>query len=105
MPDTVSINAWLSQSVSGQPSYSPTATTHPCRIEMKNHLVVNWEGREVLAKGRVFLGTTFGGSVPVPSVKDKITLPVEYTPLSPPILAVNVQPDEMGTHHVTLEIG
>lgn len=100
MADTVTINAWTGQSVSGVPTYSSSAVTYPAYIEMKNHFIIGSEGRQVMAKGRVFLGTNA-----MVSVKDKITLPAEYVPASPPILAVNRANDEGGSHHTTLEIG
>ena len=100
MADTVTITPWTSQDVTGKPVYGGTPVTYPAYVEMKNHLIVDAQGREILAKGRVILGTTA-----VISVKDKITLPSDYVPQSPPILAVNLQPDEHGTHHVTIEIG
>ena len=100
MSDTVTITPWTAQNVSGVPTYGGASWNSPAHIEMKNHLIVDAMGREILAKGRVFMGTT-----QVPSVKDKITLPSNYVPVSPPILAVNLINDESGIHHVTLEIG
>lgn len=100
MPDTVTIYRWLSGGVSGAPTYSSSGAPYSARIEMKNRLVISSEGREVLARGRVILGTMVA-----PSVKDKIVLPSEYIPISPPILAVNLVSDEDGAHHVVLEIG
>lgn len=100
MADTVTIDPWVSQSVSGVPAYAGAPVTYPCYIEMKNHLIVDAAGREIMARGRVFMGSNV-----VASVKDKITLPSEYVPVSPPILAVNVATDESGNHHTTIEIG
>lgn len=100
MPDTVSFNAYSSQSVSGVPTYSATTTTYQCRVELKNRKVIDSKGREVMARGRVYLGTSA-----VIGIKDKITLPSEYLPINPPIIAVNVVPDESGNHHTVIEIG
>lgn len=100
MPDEVTITPWTAHSVSGVPTYGGTPRTHPARIEMKNHLCIDASGREILARGRVFMGTTT-----IPSVKDKITLPAEYVPVSPPIISVNPISDETGIHHITIEIG
>lgn len=100
MPDTVTIDAWVSYSVSGVPRYAGTPRTYRAYIEMKNHRVIDGQGREVLAKGRVFMGTNV-----VCDVKDKVTLPAEYVPRTPPIIAVNVVSDDEGNHHTTLEIG
>lgn len=100
MADSVTITPWTAQSVSGVPVFGGAPATYSCYIEMKNHLIVDAKGREILARGRVFMGTNV-----VVSVKDKITLPSEYVPTSPPILAVNVATDESGNHHTTIEIG
>ena len=99
MADTVTVAPWSSQSASGVPTYG-AAVSYTARVEMKNHLIVDAQGREVLARGRVFMATTT-----VPSVKDKVTLPSRYVPVSPPILAVSPASDNLGMHHVTLEIG
>ena len=45
------------------------------------------------------------GTATAPGIKDLLTLPVGYLPLTPPIIAVNIQDDELGSHHTTLEIG
>lgn len=100
MSDTVTIKAYLSRSVSGVISYSPTAVSYRARIEMKNHLTVDRNGRTVTARGRVFMATTT-----VPGMEDLLTLPGTYQPTQPPIIAVNAQTDDTGIHHVTLEIG
>lgn len=102
MSDTVTLFAWTGRSVSNAPTYAPTAylTDCPCRIEMMNHLVVDSKGNEILAKGQVIMAT-----VTIPGVKDLIVLPSDYVPVSPPILAVDVIPDDTGSHHVTIHIG
>lgn len=100
MPETVTFQALISRGVSSQPVYSPTVVSYRARIEMKNHLTVDKTGRTVTARGRVFLATTT-----VPNVEDLLTLPGTFQPTQPPMLAVNNQADETGTHHVTIEIG
>lgn len=101
MPDEVTFQTRTGRDAQGGPVFSSTAVgPYPCRIEMKNRLIVDKSGRQVLAKGRVIMGTTY-----MPSVEDKIILPSEYVPVSPPMLAVNKQPDEDGSHHVSIDIG
>lgn len=100
MASTVTIDAWVSQSVSGVPSYAGAPASYPAYIEIKNHLIIDSAGREVMARGKVWLGTTT-----MPGVKDKLTLPAGYVPLTPPIIAVNLADDNLGSHHVVLEIG
>lgn len=100
MASTVTINAWVSQSVSGVPTYSSTGVVYPAYIELKNRLIVDHNGQEVMARGRIYLGTAANVGV-----KDKLTLPAEYIPASPPILAVNLSDDQSGAHNTILEIG
>lgn len=100
MSDTITIDAWVSESISGVPTYAGAPATYSCYIGMKNHRIVDHLGREIMARGKVFVG-----SAVVASVKDKITLPAEYVPRTPPILAVNIANDELGNHHTVIEIG
>lgn len=100
MPDTVHIDAFVSRTVSGAPVFAGAPVGYPARIEIKNHLTLDKSGRLVTARGRVFMGTAV-----VPNIEDQVTLPGRFVPINPPIIAVNAQSDELGTHHVTLEIG
>ena len=100
MASTITIYSYTGQSVDLVPTYSATPQTFKAYIEMKNHIVVDHAGREVMARGRIFVGTTT-----VIGVKDKLVLPAGYLPQTPPIISVNLADDEDGTHHVTLEIG
>lgn len=100
MADTVTIDAWVSNSVSGVPTYAGAPASYPAYIEIKNRRIIDHTGREVMARGRVFLGSAVNVDV-----RAKITLPSEYQPVTPPILAVNIANDEAGNHHTTIEIG
>ena len=100
MPDTVTIYPFVSRSASAQPVYSVTGTSYPARVEMRNQMTLDKQGREVMARGRVYLGSNA-----VIGNEDKIVLPTEYVPRNPPIIAVNIQPDESGNHHTVLFIG
>lgn len=100
MADTITIDAWVRDSISGVPVYAGAPVGYQCYIEMKNHRIVDHLGREIMARGKVFVG-----SAVVAGIRDQITLPSEYVPLTPPILAVNVANDEFGNHHTTIEIG
>lgn len=99
MPDTVTIEPVVSVSVSGVPTYG-AGVNYPAYIEMKNHQVVDKFGKVVVARGRVFLGTTT-----VPDVRSRLTIPSRFQPTQPPIISANAASDESGTHHITLEIG
>jgi hypothetical protein len=101
MPQVVTREPWTSYKDGGSNSNYGTAIPNiQCRIEMKNHLVVDKDGKVVTARGRVFLLSTT-----IPDIKDRWTLPAGYVPTQPPVLGVNVVDDESGNHHITLEIG
>ena len=100
MSDTVTITPWTAWDGQGKSVFGGTPVSYPAYIEMKNRLIVDAGGREVIARGRVFMGTTV-----VPNVKDQITLPADFVPTTPPMLAVNVVSDEAGIHHITIDIG
>lgn len=98
--NTVTIDAWVSASISGVPAFAGAPASYPAYIEMKNHLIIDKGGREIMARGRVFIPMVVNCSV-----KDKLTLPAGYVPLTPPILSVDLQNDELGSHHTVLEVG
>lgn len=100
MADTVTVYPFASRSVAGVPTYSTTGTTYPAYIRMKNKLIVDKGGREILARGYVILGSNA-----VVGTEDKIVLPSDYVPVNPPILGVDISPDENGNHHTTVWIG
>ena len=100
MADTVTVYPFTSRSVSGGKTYSSTGTDYKAYVQLKNHLIVDNNGKQIMARGKVIMGTNVAVGV-----EDKIILPAEYVPRNPPILAVNIQPDESGNHHTTIEIG
>jgi len=100
MADTITVYPFVSRSVSGAPTYSTTGTTYKAYIHMKNHLVVTRDGKTATARGYIILGSNA-----VIGIEDKIVLPSDYRPTEPPLLDVNVEPDEAGNHHTKLEIG
>ena len=97
MPHTIQVEPWVSYKGGGSDSNYGDAEPYSCRIEMRNHLVVDQNAKTVTARGRVFLLSTT-----VIGYKDRVTLPTGYTPTKPPLIAVDVNDDETGTHHVCL---
>lgn len=98
--ETVTIEPYTGATSAKGAAYG-TAVTYAARIEMRNHIVKDKSGKDVVARGRVYLGTAT-----VPDVRDRLTLPTRFTPTQPPIIDVNSEPDENGNvHHVKLEIG
>lgn len=100
MPEVVFFNPYVSTGTNGIITYGAAGASIPCRIEMKNHLIVDKQGNTVVAAGRVFLGTTV-----MPDIRSKINLPAKYVRTNPPILSVVPVDDDIGTHHITIEIG
>ncbi len=99
MKNIVQIEPWKSRDSYGDATYG-TTKTYQARIEMKATLIRDANGREIAARGKVYLATST-----VPSTKDRLTLPTPYTPTNPLILDVRPVEDETGIHHVVLVIG
>lgn len=100
MPQTVQIAPWVSYAGGGAGATYGSDVPYQCRIEMANHLVVGMQDKLVTSIGWVFLMTTT-----IIGIKDRLTLPVGYTPTKPPILHVDIVDDDTGVHHVTLHLG
>lgn len=97
MPQTVTIEPWVSYKGGGSDSNYGDSEPYQCRIEMGNHLVVNNQSQTVVSRGMIFLmSTTVIGS------KDRVTLPAGYVPRIPPLITVDVEDDETGDHHCCL---
>ena len=80
-----------------------TAVTYPCRQEVKQHLVVNIQGEEVVARSRVFVGRSSSGALPTTiSPGDLFTDPDSNTP---PVLSVEIYPGHSDAEHVVLHLG
>ena len=112
MPDTVLVYPYSSVGAGGQPSYSATAYSISARIEIGNRIVRDGNGKEVVARGLVILGTVKQGSalgtpgaIYTPNVLDKVVLPSDFTPTTPPLINSRPVRDEGGLHHVELDIG
>lgn len=104
MPATVTIAPWISDDANANPTYG-TAVSYSARISIKDELVRSHDGREIVAKGKVYLAAGLQPITTVPTTRDKITLPSQYVPTNPPILDVIPSQDQFGIHHVELVIG
>lgn len=79
------------------------AVTYPCRQEVKQHLVVNIQGEEVVARSRVFVGRSSSGALPTTITPDDLfTDPDSNTP---PVLSVDAYPAHSDAEHVVLHLG
>ena len=88
----------------GAPSYQSVTTTHRARYVASQHKTVDSQGREVLSRGKVWIGETSTGGVPSMGPKDKLTLPGSTTVT--PLLNIETFPDDAGnTHHQVAHTG
>lgn len=101
---TVTYQAHASLSLSGAQTLSTASKTVPARIEMETREVRDAYGHEVVSMARVFMRPTASdGTTYIPTIKDQITLPAGYNPLTPPIIQVlrhnDVLSEGAGVHH------
>lgn len=106
---TVTYAAHSSMTVAGAQTFSTATKTVPARIEMETRLVRDVQGREVVSMARVFMRPTASdGTTYIPTIKDQITLPAGYNPLTPPIIAILRHNDTVseggGVHHYELVV-
>lgn len=65
---------WLTDSAYGAPQYSATATTHPCRVERRERLMMDRQGRQILSTLTVYLDRSSTGGWPNLTVRSKLVL-------------------------------
>jgi len=90
MPNTITVQAKSGVDAYNKPTYA-TGTSYSARVVYKNKITVDAIGREVTARGVIYVAAT--GAI---SPEDKITLPDSSTPQ---IISVERFPDENGAHH------
>ena len=100
MPSIVTVAPWQSFNQFRKPSFG-AGVQYQCRISMKDEYVRSKDGRETVARGRIYIPVTTNPF----TVKDQVTMPAAYVPANPPILDVQPEQDERGIHHVVLVIG
>jgi len=99
---TLTRYAYSGRLFTGDPSFSTSATTYPCRVEGKQHLVKGGDGRDVLASMVVYVAPTSTGGIPVIALQDKIVLPDTSVAK---LLAVDTLRDLDGVSHLVLHVG
>ena len=101
--DAVTVNVFSTVSAYGTPSYSTSASTYDALVEWEEHKVLNSEGQEVLARGRVFIGqTTTGGVPPLLTPKDRLTLSASWGSAVPRIVTAETYADESSGRYMTV---
>ena len=96
MPHIVTIETWAGTDASGydNPTYG-AALVVQSRIVMKNQMIKDAQGREVVSRGQIYLLTTV-----VPTLKDRVTLPAPFLPLNPVLVSVQPRSDDTGPCYV-----
>ena len=95
MTQEITVAKFASENAHGDRSFSTSTTTHKARIQFKQHLTVNSQGQEVVARGLAFLGASSSGVMPGLTPTDQVTLPDGTTP---PILSVDRFADSDAQH-------
>lgn len=90
MTQEVSLEPYTGQDAYSQPSFGP-ATTYPARVVGRTRLV-----RTILGDERVSTVTVYLGRLAQATPRDRLTLPAEFIPRQPPILAIEKLADERG---------
>jgi hypothetical protein len=100
MTQTITIAPYTGQNAYAAPQFD-TPVSYSCRVSAMNEYVRSHDGREVVAKGKVYVAMTT-----IPSVQDRVVLPVAYLDEFPPILNVLPEIDDAGdVNHVVLILG
>jgi hypothetical protein len=99
---TLTVNAISARNLYGDPAYSTTATTYPCRVDGFQHLVKAGDGRDVIARTVAYVGTTSTGGTPSIGLQDKVTLPDGTIPK---ILSIDTFRDLSGLNHQAVHCG
>lgn len=94
MPDTVTIEKFVSETGFGVRSYDPNAVIIGARIKRGHKIVRDANGQEKVSTLQVLLAGVVGITV-----KDRVTLPARFTPAQPKAIAVEEAADENGPHH------
>lgn len=101
MIHTIVVDHYSSMSTSGYGvrTYS-TASTFKARIEFKRRTVKDSQQRDIISNTTIFTPTVDkDGTSATIGNSDKITLPVAFSPRTPPIISVEPHYDHEGLHH------
>lgn len=96
MADTVTVEPYASQNKYGEETYG-AAVSYRAKCVGKQQKVTDGQGQE-----RVSTVTTYLGSNPTLTVRDRITLPSRFGVTQPAIIAIRFVSDENGAHHTVV---
>lgn len=93
LTDTVTVYPCTGDDAYNAPQYAATGTEYPCRIEHRNRLTVDRQGREVVSGTTVYIGQNSAGAFPGLETRDRMVLSDGD---SPEILSIVKLTDETG---------
>lgn len=93
MPDTITIEPFISRDAFGSSTYG-AAVSYQARVQGKNKIIRTRDNVQAVSTIQVYID-----SVPAVSPDDRVTLPSRFSPTQPPILSVQPVGDEAGPHH------
>jgi len=96
LTQSVTIEPYSSSDGYGGATYG-AAVTYKARVVGKQQLVKAISGQDKVSMFTVYLKS----NAAIDS-RSRITLPADYVPNTPPILAVGLYPDEDGIHHTQI---
>ena len=101
MAATVTVETVSSEDEYGARTFN-SAITYDARVVEKLQSVVNFEGHEQVSTHVVYIAPHASSGIPAVESNSQITLPDGTTP---PILRVEVYPDDDGDHHFAVFLG
>lgn len=97
MVDTITLAGVSTKDAYGKRSWASAVTIENCRVESGNHRVIDNNGDETVAVGKVYVP-----GQPTATIYDKLTLPDGTTP---PILMIDRVGDQFGSNHTVIHYG
>ena len=97
LPHTITVSTVASLSVGGAPVFSTSATSYRARVVNTNKFVHDSRGEGAAVAYEAWIASTG-----ILARDSKYTLPDGSTP---PVVRVDVFPDEQGHHHVRVQFG
>jgi hypothetical protein len=91
MQDSITVEPYASENVNTEESVG-AAVAYTCRCEGRRKMVRTPNGEQAVSMVQAYLDRLVSIDP-----RSRVTLPARFSPLQPPILAVEMLPDETGT--------
>ena len=102
MDQTCTVTTFSAKNEVGDRSVSG-AVTYPCRQEIKQHLVINTQGQEVVSRSKVFVGESSTGGLPTGFTPDDLFTDPDGN--TPPVLSVDTFGSASLARHAVFHLG